>query len=399
MKIVQINICDYGSTGKIMIQIAKEARERGSEVVTYSRKWFNNSHANVGHKYFGYVIDNAIHHILGNLFGLSECCSYFGTRKLIRDFKKNPPDIIHLHNLHGWYINLPVLFKYVKKHNISVIWTLHDCWALTGHCAHFTMKKCDKWKTGCHHCAQYLEYPKSYVDNSNFMYRLKKKWFGNVKNMTLVTPSNWLESLVRQSILSDYPVCTIYNGIDLDIFRPRKSNFKEKYGITIDQKIILGVAFDWGMRKGLDVFVSLSKRLDPRKYKIVLVGTNEMIDLELPNSIISIHRTQNQIELAEIYSVADVFVNPTREEVLGLVNIEALACGTPGVTFKTGGSPECYDETCGSIVECDDVDAMEKEIIRICTEHPYPTDACIKRAAKFDKNVKCKEYLELYKEM
>ena len=304
--------------------------------------------------------------------------------------------MLHLHNLHNSYINLPMLFRFIKKNQIPVIWTLHDCWAFTGHCPHFTLNKCDKWKNGCHHCELHREYPKSYVDHSKLMYGLKKKWFCGVENLTIVTPSVWLGNLVKQSFLSDYPVRVIHNGIDLDVFRPTESNFRKNHGITDKQKILLGVAFDWGMRKGLDVFLSLAERLDPKEYRIVLVGTNEAIDRDLPENIISIHRTHDQKELAEIYSAADVFVNPTREEVLGLVNLEALACGTPGVTFNTGGSPECYDETCGSIVDCDDIDALENEIIRICTVKPYTSEACIKRATKFDKNEKFKEYLDIY---
>ena len=181
------------------------------------------------------------------------------------------------------------------------------------------------------------------------MYQLKKKWFTGVENMTLVTPSEWLAGLVKQSFLKDYPIRVINNGIDLEVFKPTPSNFRETYGCG-DKKIVLGVAFGWGERKGLDVFLDFAKRLDSERYQIVLVGTDENVDKQLPNTVISIHRTQNQTELAKIYTAADVFVNPTREEVFGLVNIEALACGTPGVTFNTGGSPECYDATCGSVV-------------------------------------------------
>ena len=182
------------------------------------------------------------------------------------------------------------------------------------------------------------------------------------------------------------------------MFKPTLSNFRKKHSISDDKYIVLGVAFDWGIRKGLDVFVELSRRLD-KKYQIVLVGTDKTIDKKLPNNIISINRTQSQNELAEIYTAADVFVNPTREEVFGLVNIEALACGTPGITFKTGGSPECYDETCGSVVAYNDIDTMEKEIVRVCDQRPYSKEACIKKALCFDKNIKIKEYMKLYEEI
>ena len=180
----------------------------------------------------------------------------------------------------------------------------------------------------------------------------------------------------------------------MDIFKPTESDFRKKYNLE-DKKIVLGVASSWSNRKGLDVFIELSKRL-PSNYQIVLVGTNDEVDKQLPNNIISIHRTNNQKELAEIYSASDVFANPTKEEVLGLVNVEALACGTPVVTFNAGGSPECVNENCGSIVEIDDIEAFEKEIIRICEEKPYAKEDCFAKAREFDKNSKFKEYVELY---
>lgn len=397
MKIVEINTCDYGSTGNIMLQIASLAREQGYEIHTFSKKWMQNK-TNEGHTYFGHLIDHTIHRILGEVFGLYETLSFFSTLSLIRQLQLFSPTLIHLHNLHGSYINLPLLFNYIKKHDIKVIWTLHDCWAFTGHCPHFTMAKCNKWRTGCHGCPQYREYPQSLVDNSRYMYCLKKKWFTGVNNLTIVTPSEWLSGLVKESFLKDYPVKVINNGIDMSIFKPTQSDFREKYAIG-DKYMVLGVAFGWDKRKGLDVFIELAKRLDPQKYKIVLVGTDDAVDKQLPENILSIHRTQNQAELAEIYTAADVFANPTREEVLGLVNVEALACGTPGVTFNSGGSPECYDETCGSVVPCDDIDAMEHEIMRICETKPYSIEACFKRAENnFDKNEKFKEYIALYEE-
>lgn len=395
MKIVEINTCDYGSTGKIMLQIAEEARKNGNTVTTFSRKWNNNKHKTNNHIYFGSFFENAVHHILAEVTGLSECFSFFGTLSLISSLKKIKPDIIHLHNLHGWYINLPLLFKYIKTYNIKIVWTLHDCWSFTGHCPHFDIAECYKWETGCYACPQYKAYPKSLFDNSKFMYGLKKKWFTGVKNMTIVTPSEWLAGLVKQSFLKDYPVKVINNGIDLNTFKPTESDFMEKYNIK-NKYTVLGVAFGWGERKGLDVFIELAKRLDNDKYQIVLVGTNEETDKLLPENIISIHRTQNQTELAKIYTAADVFANPTREDNYPTVNMESIACGTPVVTFDTGGSPEIPDETCGTVVPKNDIDAMYSEIVRICQTKPYSKDACINRAKSFNKNEKFKEYIKLY---
>jgi glycosyltransferase involved in cell wall biosynthesis len=200
--------------------------------------------------------------------------------------------------------------------------------------------------------------------------------------------------MARQSFFGDYPIKVIHNGISLETFTYTKSDFREKHGIG-DKKLVLGVAFGWGERKGLDVFLELDRRLDD-SYQIVLVGTDESVDKQLPDSIISIHRTANQTELAEIYSAADVYANPTREEVLGLVNLEALACGTPVITFNAGGSPECVDETCGVVVPKNDVDALEAAIRRVTTEKPFSKEACRAYASNFDADRKFGEYVKLY---
>ncbi|MBE5749746.1 MAG: glycosyltransferase [Clostridiales bacterium] len=399
MRIVELNMIHYGSTGKIMLQIADCARSRGHQVRTFSTRCYSKVKTDApeipkGHELYSSKLSNFIHALFGKMRGKNGCYSYIATKNLIRKIKRWKPDVIHLHNLHSFVINFPILFKYIKKHNIRTIWTLHDCWTFTGQCAHFDMKGCEKWKTGCHHCSSISDYPKVYRDNSKNMYSMKKKWFTGVENMTLVTPSKWLAGLVKQSFLKEYPVKVINNGIDLSIFKPTNSNFRQKYNLN-DKFVILGVAFGWGEKKGLDVFIELSKRLDDR-FKIVLVGTSEHVDKLLPIEIISIHSTNNQQELAEIYSACDLFVNPTREENFPTVNIEALACGLPVLTFRTGGSPEIVDATCGMVVEKNDVDALEREILRIYKEKPYLKVSCIKRAKDFDKNKKFLEYVCLY---
>ena len=395
MVIISINAVPYGSTAQIAKGISLMAQKHGDEPVLSFGYSYHPISGLFNECKCGGVVSKAIHLVWGRITGLPGVFSVFSTLRFLRKIGERT-DLLHLHNLHGWFVNLPLLFRYIKKHNIPVVWTLHDCWSFTGHCPHFTMMKCDKWKTGCHTCPQYRDYPQSLVDNSRYMYRLKKKWFTGVKNMTIVTPSQWLADLVKESFLKDYPVKVIHNGIDLSVFRPTPSYFREKYGIAPDKKLLLGVAFDWGARKGLDVFVELAQRLDRNRYQIVLVGTDENTDKQLPENIISIHRTQNQTELAEVYTAADLFVNPTREENYPTVNMEALACGTPVLTFRTGGSPEILDETCGAVVDCDDVDAMEREIIRICAEQPYSEEACLKRAAGFDHEKRFEEYIHLY---
>lgn len=397
MKIAVINICDYGSTGKIMAQTAEIARDAGHTVKTFSRKWINSKNESNDHTFFGSFFENALHHIVGEMTGASEHFSLFGTYALIRKLQRFKPDVIHLHNLHGWYINIPLLFWYIKRNNIRVVWTLHDCWSFTGHCPHFDMIGCEKWKTGCHQCPQYKEYPRSFVDNARYMYKKKKKWFTGVEKLTIVTPSKWLASLVRQSILKDYPVIVIPNGIDLNVFTPLHDTLREQY-VCLNKFIVLGVAFGWNEKKGLDVFIELAETLDNEKYQIVLVGTDDAIEKKLPDSVISIRRTQKQKDLAQLYSTANVFVNPTREDTFPTVNMEALACGTPVVTFATGGSGEMLDSSCGVVVPKDDVSAMREQIIHVCEGKKYMQQFCVDKAKSFDKNEKFRQYVKLYEE-
>lgn len=403
MNIAEINIADYGSTGKIMLQIAQKARLEGCAVTTVSKGWKGfkkilNCRTDKNHVYVNNFASNAIHYKFGIYFGVNGFFSFFATLRLLFLLKKKQINVVHLHNLHNFCFNLPLLFHFIKKNNISVIWTLHDCWTFTGRCPYFDLTKCERWKNGCHDCPYPKKsYPQSYIDSSRMMWNLKRKWFTGIKHCTLVTPSHWLADLVKQSYLKDYPIKVINNGIDLSIFKPTENDFRERYEI-MDKKIVLGVAFGWSKRKGLDVFIELAKRL-PNDYRIVLVGTDDNVDNQLPSEIISIHRTQNQKELAKIYTAADVFANPTREDNYPTVNMESIACGTPVVTFRTGGSPEIPDEISGSVVECDDVDAMEFEIRRICEEKPFPVEACLSRAKTFDMNDRFDEYVELYKEI
>ena len=395
MKIVQINAtCGSGSTGKICVDISRLLTDKNIEnYIIYSGK---KSDYPLG-IYCGDSKEIKIQALRSHLFGLYGFNSKQITKRMLKKLDEIEPDVVHLHNLHGHNCNLEMLLDYLRAHHIKIFWTFHDCWAFTAYCPHFSMDKCDKWKDGCHDCHRYREYP-FFFDRSRELYNKKKKASEGL-DLTIVTPSQWLADLVKQSFFKNYPVKVINNGIDLGIFKPTPSDFRAKHGIPNDKYIVLGVAFGWGVRKGLDVFIELSKRLDKEKYQIILVGTDEKIDNQLPSNIISIHRTQNQRELAEIYTAADVFANPTREEVFGLVNVEALACGTPGVTFDAGGSPECYDETCGSVVPCDDIDAMEKEIIRICEDKPFSTGDCIKYAKNFNIQKKYREYLKLYGEI
>lgn len=389
MKIVQINTtCGIGSTGKICVGISELLSSNNVENYILCSRSNGYEMGIVCSNKNDIRIQSAKSKILGN-YGFNSNAS---TLKIIEHLERIKPDIVHLHNIHGHDCNIEKLFLYFKDNKTKLIWTFHDCWSFTGYCTYFTMSGCDKWKTGCNDCIQRKSYSWLF-DRSEELFQKKKKLFSGL-DMTIVTPSVWLAELVKQSFFKDYPVKVINNGINTDVFNYSEGDFQQKYALE-EKKIILGVAFDWGGRKGLDVFIELSKRL-PDDYRIVLVGTDDNTDEILPSNIVSIHRTSNQKELAEIYTAADLFVIPTREENYPTVNMESLACGTPVLTFRTGGSPEIIDETCGSVVECDDIDAMEREIIRICEEKPYSVEACIKKAREFDQNERFKEYIALY---
>lgn len=392
MKVLQINtVYGVGSTGKIAKQIHDECVKHKIQCTTAYRYVEKQGATYDDTMTISSWLDCHVHNRIVRYSLLQGHFSKFRTLLFLKRVKKYHPDVIHLHNLHGNYIHLGMLFRFIKKDKIPVVWTLHDCWTFTGQCPHFSFDKCEQWRAGCQNCSRYR-----LSKNVKHMYQWKKKMFTGIEKITLVTPSVWLSDLVKQSFLKDYQVKVICNGINLENFQPTSSDFRKKQNILKHQFMILGVAFDWGMRKGLDVFIELAKRLDHKQYKIVLVGTDDIVDRQLPESIISIHKTENQQELAGIYTVADLFVNPTREDNYPTVNMETIACGTPVITFDAGGSPECISGLSGCVIPNDDIDALEREIIRICNEKPYSAEDCVKQAKSFDMNEKIKEYLKLY---
>ena len=398
MKIVEINGTNYSSTGNIALNIAKKARKEDFEVYTCCKNSLKSSqfkHDNqivIGSRY-----ERLISEQLAQLSGLSGSFNWLGTKQFINKLEEIKPDLVHLHIMHDTYINLEMLFKYLSRNKIPVVWTFHDCWAFTGKCPYFEMDKCDKWKSGCYNCPQTKKYPESYfMDMTKPLWHKKNRMFNSIENLTIVTPSEWLSDYVKESFLKSHDLRVINNGINLDIFKPVKSDFRKKYNVE-DKYLLLGVGYNWSPRKGLDSFIELSKRLDDR-FKIVLVGTNDKIDETLPDNIISIHRTYNQAELVEIYSSCDLFVNPTMEENFPTVNIEAIACGLPVITYKTGGSPEIIDETCGRVVEKGNIDKLYEGIMDIY-KHPFDKNCCLKRSQLYNMNDKFEEYVKLYKEI
>lgn len=392
MKIVQINATSgKGSTGKIVLAVSKLLDEKAIENHIFFSLGESDHPNSMRYTTPGSIkIHTLISRILGN-YGFE---NKRDTKKLLSHIKAIQPDVIHIHNVHSHDCNLKMLFDYIRENGIKTYWTFHDCWAFTGYCPYFDMVDCDQWKTECWKCPQRKQYS-LFLDRSKENFYKKKELFRDV-DLTIVTPSRWLGDLVKESFLRDYPVKVINNGIDLNVFKPVENHFKEKYGCE-NKFILLGVSFGWEERKGLDVFLNLAKRLD-EKYQIVLVGTNEAVDKILPNNIISVHKTNNQTELAEIYTAADLFVNPTREENYPTVNMEALACGTPVLTFQTGGSGEIIDESCGNSVPKNDIDGLRREIVRICENKPYSREACLAKAKKFDEKERFREYLALYEE-
>lgn len=395
MHVIFINLGNFGSTGNIILDLANALEKEGDIGTICCPSSRTNRKKNIRNQIFiGSRLGRNIHLLLGKLTGLHGLFSIIDTYNFLRKIDRINPDVIHLHNLHDCYINLPILFHYLKKSNANIIWTLHDCWSITGSCTHFSMIKCEKWKYGCVDCPQINVYPSSLIDQSKVMWRMKKKLFTGIEHMTLVAPSNWLQSVIQQSFMSHYNTKTILNGVNLVIFKKTKSNFRAQYSLE-NKNVVLGVAFSWSSKKGLDIFIRLAKDL-PESYQIILVGVTPQIKVNLPNNIISIAQTSNQLELAQIYSASDVFVNPTREEVLGLTNIEALACGTPVVTFNAGGSPECLDDKSGYIVEIDDYISLKKKIMDVCLYHPFSEQNCRKRAELFNYNNMINQYLKLY---
>lgn len=393
MRVIQINaVCGKGSTGKICVSISKVQKKSNIENYILYSSGTSDYALGISYSNDKYIKLQALKsRILGN-YGFN---SNLASKRLISYLDKIKPDIVHLHNIHGHDFNLETVFKYFKEKDIKLIWTFHDCWAFTGYCTYFTFVQCDKWKTECNHCPQRRQYS-WFFDKSKYLYHKKRELFLGL-DLTMITPSMWLANLVKTSFLKEYPVHVINNGIDNAIFKPTPSDFRTKYSLE-DKYIVLGVALGWGKRKGLDVFIELAKRLDAR-YQIVLVGTDEKVEKALPDSIISIRRTNSQQELAAIYTAADVFANPTREENFPTVNIEAISCGTPVVTFRTGGSPEMLDETCGRVVDCDDVAAMKSEIVNICESKVLTEADCMTRAKQFTADSKFLEYIELYRGM
>jgi len=399
MKILQINTTvNSGSHGRITEEIGLSLIEAGHESYIAAAYTVRPSRGRVIR--IGCDFDRKLHGLKTRLFDRHGFGSKASTHKLVNRIKDIDPDIIHLHNIHGYYLHIGVLFKYLKRANKPVVWTFHDCWPFTGHCSHFDAVNCYKWKTECYRCPNKSGYPKSLlIDNSRINYRDKRQILTGISNMVLVSPSQWLAGHLHESFLRDYEIKVINNGIDTEKFKPvRSDTLREKY--KIKGRYILGVASTWTRRKGLDDFIRLRAMLEP-EIGIALVGLNRNQTGRLPDGIIPISRTENIDELAALYSGAEVFVNPTYVDNFPTTNIEALACGTPVLTYNTGGSPEAVDERTGFVIPKGDIKGLEESINKIINaEQDKYFIPCRQRAASFyDSQYMAKQYLSLYQSL
>lgn len=400
-KLVQINVVCNGSTGRIMNQIQHKATSQGWEAYNfYGRGKPSNDNC--------YKICNKLE-ILWSVF-LTRFFDKHGygckraTKKMIKKIEKIDPDVIQLHNIHGYYLNLDILFKYLRKCNKKIFWTLHDCWAFTGHCTHFTYPKCEKWKKGCQKCIRIKDYPTSFkIDNSEKNYKHKKELFTGIKDLNIITPSEWLKKLVQESFLKEYPVTVINNGIDLEMFKPTKTiNIYRKYKIPKNKKIILGVAAIWDEKKGLEDFIELSNELK-EDYVIVLVGLDDKQIKKLPNNIIGIKRTENIDDLVNLYTAASVLFNPSKEETFSMVTIEAMACGTPVIAYDNSAVKELINNGNGICLLIENKKRNIEILINYTKQQKKEEKNSIKHNGlvylkKYDKEIVYENYMNKYNE-
>jgi putative colanic acid biosynthesis glycosyltransferase len=394
MRILQINVTvNSGSTGRIAEEIGNVLLENNHEsYIAFGRGiGISNSHLiRIGNK-----LDNYIHGAKTLLTDKHCFYSKSATKKLIEQIKVIKPDAICLHNLHGYYIQIEVLFDFLKETQIPVLWTLFDAWSFTGHCTYFDDIDCKKWQSHCNNCPKHKNYPSSWVDNSYANFEEKKRIFNSINKMEIVTHSGWLESLVKNSFLKDFKVHVTPSAINLQQFKPTNSKLREKYALK-NKKVLLGCASIWTNRKGYADFIHLSEKIDD-EFIIVMIGLNAKEIKGLPKKIIGLQRTESIVELAQWYSLAYAFVNPTSQDNFPTTNLEALACGTPVITYNTGGSPEAIDNKTGFVVEKGNIQGIMDSLNQLATLNKEDISAACRLRAEllFDKRTRYLDYLNI----
>lgn len=392
-RLLQINVtANWGSTGRIAEKIGQLALDAGWEsYVAYGRHYTPSKSRLIK---IGGRCDFAYHLLQSRLFDRHGLASKSATLKLIATIRQIKPSVIHLHNIHGYYLNYQLLFDYLRGCGVPVVWTLHDCWAFTGHCAFFDMPKCNKWTECCHDCPALCKYPQSlFIDRSRQNFKLKKECFTSLSNLTLVPVSDWLNALVGKSFLCKHSKTVIKNGINVNVFKPAEKQLEDEL------VHIIGVASRWTQRKGFSDFFKLRNLLGD-KYEITLVGLSKQQIRDLPDGINGKERTNSIDELAKLYSRADMFVNPTYEDNYPTTNLEAIACGTPVITYNTGGSPEVVDAHIGLVVPVGDVQALAGAIKTLGHKSGLTVERCrAKAVSNFDEVTSFSTYFNLYKKL
>lgn len=401
IKVLQINVeVNRNSTGRITEQIGNMIIEEGMQsYIAYSRGSANSTSKTIR---IGNKFTILTHVVKTRLLGDHVNGSTYQTKSLIKKIQKANPDIIHLHQIHGYYLNIEVLFDFLASYKKPVVWTLHDCWAFTGHCSYFTRVGCYKWKSECNDCPQYNKYPASwFFDHSKEQFYAKKRLFNQIPDITFVTVSDWVRNLAKQSFIAHQNIVTINNGVDISTFKYREEFQIIKKELGIENKfILLGVGTTWNESKGIYDFFRLSELL-PDDMVIVLVGLSSS---QLPkkfNNIFAIERTHDIEELVKLYSMADVLLSLSYQESFGLTPIEAMACGTPSIVYNATALPELISEGVGYVVEPGDFIDVLSKINKIKTNGKrYYIEACRDRAEKnYDKHLNYKKYINIYKSL
>lgn len=395
MKVIQINaVYEYSSTGRTTTEMHEYFLQHGIESYVFCT---NKEEKGKNIFKFSGICDKKLHSVLSRIFGYQGMYSYFSTKTLIGKLEEIQPDIVHLRVLHSNCINLPLLLRYLGDNNISTVITLHDCWYFTGHCCYFIDSKCDRWKDKCGHCPDFRKWnPSLFFDDSFNLLRLKKDLFGKIKHLAVIGVSDWVTNFIKDSILKNaYIVKRIYNWIDFSKFTLRDSDvIRKSIGISKDDFVVLGVAQRWTPTKGLDDFIKLANMCS--EFKFVIVG--EVYNNKLPDNVVSVGVVSDETRLIDMYSMADVFFNPSLRETFGKVTIESMAAGTPVVAYNATATPELIHDGCGYVVEAGDIHSAYECVQKIYKvgKKLYSESCRLFAKSEFDKTKLITDYIDLY---